>query len=150
MIWSPTIETLENGSVAVTNFPATQPVSAVDLDIRDINSATDSITAVGPLTDAQLRATPVPVTQGSAASATITNVGVSTTVATLAAANASRIKLYIVNEAGTLLVKLGAAASNTSYSLRINAGANLEITGYTGIVTAIKVSGSSSALVTEL
>lgn len=37
-------------------------ITNVDLDIRDITSVSDSITAVGPLTDTELRATPVPVT----------------------------------------------------------------------------------------
>lgn len=37
-------------------------VSAVDLDIRNLASGTDSVTAIGPLTDTELRATPVPVT----------------------------------------------------------------------------------------
>jgi hypothetical protein len=36
-------------------------VTAVDLDIRNLNSATDSVTVVGALTDAELRASPVPV-----------------------------------------------------------------------------------------
>lgn len=81
-----------SGSVAVSNFPAVQPVSdnassltvdATNLDIRDLVFATDkvdisgstviiqeplsiddnggSITVDGPLTDTELRATPVPV-----------------------------------------------------------------------------------------
>jgi len=39
----------------------TNEQTAVDLDIRDLNSATDSVAAIGPLTDTELRATPVPV-----------------------------------------------------------------------------------------
>jgi hypothetical protein len=150
MIWSPNVENLEGGNVSVVNFPATQPVSATDLDIRDLNSASDSVTAIGPLTDAQLRATPVPVTSGTAAVATVTNVAVSAVVATLAASNASRLKLIVHNESGTLFVKLGTAATSVSYTYRLVANTLLEITGYTGAVTAIKASGASSALVTEL
>ena len=51
-IWSPSVETQPGSTTNVT---------ATDLDIRDLNSATDSIAAIGPVTDAQLRATPVPV-----------------------------------------------------------------------------------------
>jgi hypothetical protein len=58
-----------SGSVSVSNFPATQAVSATDLDIRNLVFATDrvdisgssNVAVTGPLTDAQLRATPVPV-----------------------------------------------------------------------------------------
>lgn len=149
MIWSPNVETLESGNVAVSNFPAVQPVSdnagsltvdAVDLDIRDLNSATDSVAVTGT----------VATTPASAATATVTSVSVSTTVATLAAANASRLKLIVHNEAGTLFVKLGTAASDTSYTYRLVANTLLEITSYTGEVTAIKANGTSNALVTEL
>lgn len=149
-IWSSTVENVENGNVAVNNFPAVQPVSATDLDIRDLNSAQDSITAVGPLTDAQLRASPVPVTSGSASVATVTSVSVSPTVATLAAANAARIKLIVHNETGTLYVKLGTGASGSSYTYRLVASTTLEITGYSGAVTGTKQTGTTNALVTEL
>lgn len=61
-------------TVSVDNFPATQPVSATNLDIRDLVFASDKVDAsgssvsitgavavTGPLTDAQLRAVSVPV-----------------------------------------------------------------------------------------
>lgn len=62
-----------SGSVSVSNFPATQPVSAVNLDIRDLVFATDkvdvsgstSVGVTGPLTDAQLRAVAVPISAAS-------------------------------------------------------------------------------------
>lgn len=153
-IWSPNVENLEGGQVSVDNFPATQAVSAADLDIRDLNSASDSVTAIGPLTDTQLRASPVPVsgsfTSSSASTATVSNVAVSASVATLLAANPSRIKAVIHNESGTLFVKYGTGASSTSYTYRLTANSTLESTQYTGPITAIKASGSSSALVTEL
>ena len=150
MIWSPNVETLESGNVAVTNFPATQPVSATDLDIRNLTSGSDSVTAVGPLTDTELRASPVPVIEGSVASATVTSVSVSPTVATLAAANASRKRLIVHNEGGTLYVKLGTGASSSSYSYRLTAQSTLEIDKYSGEVTGTKQTGTSNALVTEL
>lgn len=151
-IWSPTIENLENGNVAVSNFPATQDVSATNLDIRDLNSASDSVTAIGPLTDTQLRATPVPVTFSSGAvTPTVTRVAVSTSVATLAAANSSRQRLIIHNETGTLFVKLGTGATDTDYTYRLVAQTTLEIPfAQSAAVTAIKASGSSFAQVTSL
>jgi hypothetical protein len=36
-----------SGTVAVSNFPATQAVSATDLDIRNLSSAQDSVTVTG-------------------------------------------------------------------------------------------------------
>lgn len=111
-----------------------------------------SVAVTGPLTDAQLRATPVPVssTPTVTGTATVTSVSVSTTVATLQAANAARLKLLVFNEAGTLFVKLGSAATSADYTFRLTANTTLEIDTYTGIVTAIKASGTSNAQVTEL
>lgn len=45
-----------SGTVSVGNFPATQPVSGT------ITVGNSSLSVTGPLTDAQLRATPVPIT----------------------------------------------------------------------------------------
>ena len=143
-IWSPVVETIESGNIAVTNFPATQAVSATNLDIRDLSSATDSVAVTGSVSVSNF--------PGAAVStATVTNTSVGSGAAvTLAASNAARVKLIVVNEAGTLFVKLGTVASSTSYSYRLVAGTNLEITSYTGTVTAIKASGTSAVLVTEL
>ena len=148
-IWSPNIETIESGSVSVSNFPAVQPVSdnagsltvdAVDLDIRNLSSGTDSVAVTGT----------VATTPASAATATVTSVSVSPTVATLAASNAARVKLIVHNETGTLFIKLGTAASTSLYSYRLTANMTLELGQYTGDVTAIKLSGTTNCLVTEL
>lgn len=127
------------GAVDVNNFPATQAVT-------------------GPLTDTELRATPVPVTiptpvpvtQGGTALATVTLVSVSPTVATLSVSNAAKTQVIVYNETGTLFVKLGTGASTTSYSYRLTANTVVEIDGYTGEITAIKASGTTNALVTEV
>jgi hypothetical protein len=149
---------------AATAAGQTQP--GVDIGDVTVNNASgaaavniqdggNSITVDGPLTDAQLRATPVPisgtVTVGSATTlATVTSVSVSTTVATLSTSNASKTSVIVFNEAGTLFVKLGSGATSTSYSYRLTANTALEITGYAGIVTGIKASGTTAALVTEV
>lgn len=145
MIWSPNIETVESGNIAVTNFPATQPVSGtVSVGnfpaVQPINDNGGSITVDGT----------VSTTTASASTATVTLVSVSPVVATLAASNASRIKLIIHNETGTLFVKLGTGASSSSYSYRLTANAVLELTQYTGDVTGTKLTGTTNALVTEL
>lgn len=61
------------GTVAVSNFPATQPVSGtveVTNDVGNPLPVSGTVTATGPLTDAQLRAAVVPV---SLAATTVTN-----------------------------------------------------------------------------
>lgn len=92
----------------------------------------------------------LPVTFGSTTLATVTSVSVSTSVATLSASNASKTKVVVYNESGTLYVKLGSGATSSSYSYRLTANSTLEIEGYAGIVTGIKASGTSNALVTEV
>lgn len=172
-IFSPNVENIEAGNVAISNFPATQPVSGsvavsnfpatqpvsgtvtvANPGLTDSQLRATAVPVSGPLTDAQLRATPVPVSGNfsspTASTATVTNVAVSASVATLSVANPSRIKAIIHNESGTLFVKYGTGASATSYTYRLIANTTLESTQYTGVITAIKASGASSALVTEL
>jgi hypothetical protein len=148
-VWSPTVENVENGNVAVSNFPAVQPVSdnsssltvdAVALDIRHLTAGTDSVSVSGT----------VSTSTASSASATVTNTSVGPTVVTLLAANASRIKAIIHNESGTLYVKFGSGATFASYTYRLVANTVLEISQYTGSITAIKASGTSAVLTTEL
>jgi len=156
MIWSPNVETIESGNIAVTNFPATQPVSGTVAvsNFPATQPVSGTVTATGPLTDAELRATPVPVSGNfgsqSVSSATVTNTATSASSVTLAASNAARVKLVIQTDSGTTFVKLGTAASLSSYTYRLSANTTLEITQYTGAVTCIRNSGTGFVLVTEL
>lgn len=134
-------------------FPVSDNGSSLTVD--GTVGISGSVAVTGPLTDAQLRATPVPISGtvsiGAAAStATVTNNAVGTSVVTISASNAAKTKVVIFNETGTLYVKLGTAAAANSYSYRLSAGTSLEFTGYTGIVTAIKASGTTPVLVTEI
>lgn len=132
-----------SGTVAVSNFPATQPVSG-------------TITVANPgLTDAQLRATPVPISGTVSVGApttlaTVTNISVGVASVTLSASNVAKTRVLVYNETGTLFVKLGTAASSSSYSFRLTANTALEIVGYAGLVTGIKLSGTTPVLVTEV
>ncbi len=149
-----TNEDIVTGTVSVDNFPATQPVSGTvtvsNPGLTDTELRATPVPVSGPLTDAQLRASPVPVSEGGVTSATVSRVPVSTTVTTLAASNASRRRLIIHNETGTLFVKYGSAASSTDYTWRLTANTNVEIVGYAGIVTGTKGTGNSDAQVTEI
>lgn len=131
-------------------LPVSGPLTDTELRATPV-PVSGTVTATGPLTNAELRATPVPVSIGAAASvATVTSVSVSPTVATLSTSNSAKTKVIIHNEGGTLFVKLGSSASSSSYSYRLVANTTLEVTGYTGIITATKATGTSSALVTEV
>lgn len=141
-----------SGTVAVSNFPATQPVSATDLDIRNLSAAQDTVAVTdggGSVTvDGTIAVSNFP--GGSSATASVANVSVGVSSTTLAASNASRKLLIIYNETGTLFVKYGTAASASSYTLRLTANTQATVSQYTGDVTAIKLSGTTPVLVTEV
>lgn len=148
MIWSPNVETLESGNVTVSNFPATQPVSGtVSVGnfpaVTPINDNGGSITIDGTVAVSNFPGS-------SVATAVVTNVATSASTVTLASANPSRVKLIITTDAGVTYVKLGTGASLSSYTYRLPLNTTLEITQYTGDVTAIRSSGSGFVLVTEL
>lgn len=142
--------------IEVTNTPLSVDTTGQTINVGNF-PATQAVT--GPLTDAQLRATPVPVSGtvavsnfpgASTATATVTNLSVGVTVSTLSASNAAKTKVIIWNETGTLYVKLGTLASSTSYSYRLTANMSLEVEGYHGVISGIKASGTTSVLVTEI
>ncbi len=84
------------------------------------------------------------------ASVSSISVGPSTPV-TLLTSNPNRIGAVIYNETGTLYVKLGTNCSANNYSHRLTANSFLssELDNYTGIVTALKVSGTTTVQVTS-
>jgi type 1 fimbria pilin len=121
---------VSGSTVNVGNFPA----------VQSVNDNGGSLTVDGSVTN----------TPQSNNTASVTNASVGSGVAvTLAASNASRLKLIVHNETGTLYVKLGTGASSTSYSYRLTANDRIEVEQYTGDVTAIKASGTTAVLVTE-
>lgn len=61
-----------------------------------------------------------------------------------------RAKIIIQNSAGVLYVKLGANASSSNFTYRLNSNAVLETEHYHGVVTGIRQSGIGTVLVTEL
>lgn len=121
-----------------------------------VSAVGGSVAVTGPLTDTQLRATPVPisgtVSVGAPSTiATVTSVSVgSVTAVTLSASNAAKTRVFIHNDNGTLFVKYGTAASTISYTARLTTNTAFEIVGYAGLVTAIKQSGTTAVLVTEV
>jgi hypothetical protein len=161
-----------SGSISVSNFPATQPVSIASpvavtgtfyqatqpvsgtfWQATQPVSIAASVAVTGPLTDTQLRATPVPVSVASVGTgtATVSRVSVTNTAATtLSASNSAKSRVILYNEGGTLYVKFGSTASNTDYTYTLTANSTLEIDGYYGIITARKNSGTTFVQVTEV
>jgi hypothetical protein len=143
--------TIDNVPLPVDGSGVTQPVSAVSLPLpTGAATSANQVTMEASLSSIDGKLTsPIAVTGGSVASATVTRVAVSTSVVTLLSARAARQQVVVFNEAGTLFVKAGATASSTDYTWRLTANAELDISGYTGIITAIKASGATNAQVSD-
>lgn len=128
-----------SGSVTVGNFPAVQPVS-------------------GPLTDAQLRATPVPVsgslttTPVTSNNSTVTQITSTSSNQTLLAANPNRRKAILYFNTGIWYLKFGVGASSSSKTLSITSNNTLiEVDNvYTGQIDAFCTSSGKLVDVTEL
>jgi hypothetical protein len=88
-----------------------------------------------------------------ASSSTVSQVASSASAVTLQAANALRKALIVFNDSTQILyLKFGSAASATSYTVKMVAGAYYEMPTtavYTGIVTGIWASANGYAYVTE-
>jgi len=93
------------------------------------------------------------VSTAAPSAASTANVNASASVVTLLAANAARVGAMIYNSSttGTLYVKLGSAASLTSWSVQLDPGGYWEMPRryYTGIITGIWTVASGDAKVTE-
>jgi hypothetical protein len=142
-----------------TFWQATQPVSAASLPLPTGASTAAKQPALGTAGTASADVisiqgisgmTPISVTPGTVSSATVTSNSVGAVAAvTLLASRAARIRAVIFNESGTLFVKAGSTASSTDYTWRLTANTELDVTDYTGILTAIKSSGTSNVQATD-
>jgi hypothetical protein len=97
--------------------------------------------------------TPLPAEPPGAGTATLTNVSGSASSVSLLAANAARRGAIIYNDSTAILyVKFGTAASTTSYTYLLVAGATVEFPRpvYTGVVHGIWASATGAARVTEV
>lgn len=90
-------------------------------------------------------------TQIMTSTSTQSSASVTASSTTVLAANAARLGATIFAESGAVcLLKLGATASITSYSVAINIGGYYEIPfGYTGVIDGITISGTSVLRITE-
>jgi hypothetical protein len=159
-----------DGTVAVSNFPGTQPVSLATNtpDVTDRAArllghvtvdAAPTTAVTGPLTDAQLRASAVPVSGSVTSTTSRAGTGTATSVAstvttntTILAANVARFGASIYNEStAVLFLLLGAGTeSATVYTLQMAAGSYYETPfGFTGIIKGHWASANGSARIVE-
>lgn len=139
------------GSAVVTAATGIQKVGISDSAGASItNGQKASANSVPVVIASDQTAVPVNVSGGNVSSATVTSNSVGSGAAvTLLASRAARIRGVIFNESGTLFVKAGSTASSSDYTWRLTANTELDITDYTGIVTAIKSSGTSNVQATD-
>ncbi len=133
-------------SGVITNFPATQAVTGT------FWQATQPVS--GPLTDTELRASAVATISSRPSSSSITSVSNAMSSTQLLASNANRIGASIFNDdtAASLYIKMGTAASTTSFTVKVGPGGFYELPQpcYTGAIYAIASAATGSARITEL
>lgn len=94
----------------------------------------------------------ISTTVAQPATSTVTSVVVAVASTTILAANANRMGAIIWNTGGTTYVKLSAAASSASFTVRLSANSEWEIPYpvFTGIITGSASAGTNTVLATEL
>lgn len=152
--------TVTSTRLLVDGSGVTQPVSATNLDIRDLSSASDSVAAVQSGTwtvqpGNTANTTAWLVKEEVATTATVTSVNDSASSQSLLASNSARKGAMFFNDSSsTLYLKLGTTASTTSYTVQIASLGYYELPNtkvYTGAIDGIWSADSSGAVrITEL
>lgn len=137
-----------SGTVAISNFPAETAQGLTDAQLRATAvPVSGTVTATGPLTDAQLRATPVPVsgtvtiTDGSGPVTVDGTVAVSGTVPVSGPLTDTQLRASAVPVSGT--VDLGSTSLTALEHISIdNFPATQPVSGTVAISGTVPVSGS--------
>ncbi len=88
--------------------------------------------------DGGIRVVSWPTPPASVATSTVSALSVSNTgVVTLLPARAGRLKAILFNDNNTLYIKAGSGATNNDYTWRAPANTEIDVTNYTGPITAI-------------
>ena len=129
-----------DGTVAVSNFPATQNVADGGGSLT-VDGTVTANAGTGTFTTKETRS----------ATGTASNVSGSATSVTLLASNANRLGATFYNDSTAILyLKCGATASTTSFTVKLFAEDFYELpANYTGIVDGIWASATGAARVTE-
>lgn len=165
MIYSPDVQvdnpvSVAGGTISVDNFPATQPVSGnVSVSNLPATQPVSGTVSVGNFPSIQpVSGTVSAVVSGAvsttpvvSSSANITQVVSNSSSQVLLPANGSRKKVILFFNSGVWFVKLGATASNTSFTYGISsANTTVEVTTWTGPIDAICTTNGKLVNVTEL
>lgn len=108
--------------------------------VVDVKRVQGSVAVTGPATDAQMRATALPVVQRGIATAVTSRVPATTTALALVSSFTNRRTLSIENDGSTaLLIKYGSGPTATSRKVKILAGGYWEMPAgeYTGDVYGV-------------
>lgn len=149
--------TVEGGNavpVKVDGSSVTQPVS-ISGTVPVSGTVTANLGTVDGLAlDSTLTGGTAKFTLVSGATATITQVSVTNAVSiTLLAANVNRKKaIFMMPSVGTsLLIAFGATASVTIFTYRVTTNQTfIEVTNYTGVISAISTGAANLVNVTEI
>ncbi len=134
-----TDEVVVSNTVLVDGSGTTQPVSGT------VNVG-NTVPVTGPLTDAQLRATPVAITGGTSPTATVSQVVlVANTSTQLLAANPNRVGVVVFVATQPAYIKFGTTASATSFTYKVTANNTLLelMKGYTGRIDILSQNGQT-------
>ena len=127
--------------------------TAANLNATVTGSGTAGSPAAGVVTvQGAASMTALVTTEKRSSTSSVTSVAASVTSVNLLAANANRIAALITNDGNSVLfVKLGATASNSSYTYRLTANSQATIDGqWTGTIDGIWTAASGNARITEL
>lgn len=146
-----------NVTVEPGDLPLLVDGSAVTQPVSGTVSVSGSVAVTGPLTDAELRATPVPVSGTvttspvTSSSATVTQVTSNGSNQTLLAANPARKKFILYFNTGIWDVKYGSAASPTSRTFRVESNkTTIEDMTWTGQIDVTCTTSNKLVDVTEM
>lgn len=127
-----------DGTIAVSNFPATQPISAASLPLP---------------TGVSTETTLATLLAGKSSTSAVTSVTGSATTVQLLAANTNRRMASFYNDStADLFLKLGTTASTTSFTVKITSQSfyELPLPAYTGRIDGIWSTANGTVYITEL
>ena len=109
-----------SGAVSVSNFPATQPVTGTFWQATQPVSIAATVNVAGPLTDAQLRATPVVISPDATVEVAITGgveaLATETTLGTIASAIRAEDTAHTTGDTGIPMLGIRAASDTPTTS----------------------------------
>lgn len=150
--------TLNRASAATVSFTTPQEIVITHLDdsIMAAGTYTSTLPTLSTTDKVLLQTTArgeLLSSHGAFSTAAVTSTTVATSSVTVIAANSNRRALLLYNDGGNVVyVKFGTSASTSSFTVRLPANTvyELPVPMYSGIITAIRSSGTGAVLATEV